>query len=316
MYPAGIAYKKAIESNSFKTKMVMLVYFCIYTVIGLLVDIVITNQETLIGGFQALLTFQVIPKATIIMSIIGVVSIFLVMTFGEKFIMAGMDYRVLDPNGDLTKDEALLIDIVEELRIAAGMSKSPKVCMIEADYMNAFATGWTEDNALVAITTKLFYTLNRDEITAVMAHELTHVRNGDVKLTLVVGVLSNIMLLAANIFTRIFMFGKDRKDGAQAAAMILLVLQFVLPLITMALQMFLSRKREYMADAGAVELTRDPEAMANALLKISGDYSDNKEDDENSSLRSAAYIVSGDGWFSTHPSIKNRVESLGFKIQK
>lgn len=310
---SSIAYKDAISSNKFKTKIVMSIYFLIYLSIGFLLDVVIANPYSLSGYISDVLSLRVLPIATIATSAFAVIAIFLVMTFGEKIIMFGSEYRIIDEDTN-DSDERLLLNIVEELSIAAGLQYTPKVCLIEADYMNAFATGWSEKSALVAITTKLFYTLNRDEIAAVMAHELTHIRNADVRLTLVVGVLANIMLFIVNNIAFFFMHGREKKGPAAVAAVILLILQFVLPIITMLLQMSLSRKREYMADAGAVELTRDPEAMANALLKISGDYDAGYKDEDNSSkMRQAAYIFGPDSLFSTHPSLQGRLESLGFK---
>lgn len=306
------AYREAISINKMKSNIVILVYLMIYLSIGLLVDIILLNPSSFSEGFSLLLSGYKLPIATIILGGIGVLGVFLVMTFGEKIFLSGSEYNILDPNSDLSHDERTLCNIVEELSIAAGLRYVPRVCLIDADYMNAFATGWSEKSALVAITTKLFDRLNRDEIAAVMAHELTHIRNADVRLTLVIGVLTNIMLLVVNIFVRIFMFSKEKKGPAAIAMTILFVLQFILPFITMFLQMFLSRKREYMADAGAVALTHDPESMANALRKISNDYDEGyKDTDVTADMRKSAYIFGPDSLFSTHPSLKGRLESLG-----
>jgi heat shock protein HtpX len=311
----GTAFNEAISLNRNKTMAVMAVYFMIYLSIGLLLDIVLLNPPSFGIGFDMIMSGEYLPIATIITGIIAVVAIFVVMTFGESIFLSGNDYVVISRNDSLSPDESLLLDIVEELSIAAGLQYVPRVALIDADYANAFATGWSEKSALVAITTRLFDMLDRDEISAVMAHELTHIRNGDVRLTLVVGVLANIMLFIVNNVSFLFM-SRGEKKGAPAmiAAFILLAMQFILPFITMFLQMFLSRKREYMADAGAVELTRDPEPMARALMKISGDYDQgHKDESSESSMRKAAYIFASDSLFSTHPTLQNRLQSLGMK---
>jgi heat shock protein HtpX len=312
---SGIAYHEAIASNKRKTNFVLMLYVFIYGSIGLLLDIVLMNPPTFSIGINLILSGHHFPIATISMITVAAIAIFIVMSFGEKIFLSGNDYRFLSRSDRLTSNESLLLDIVEELTISAGLRYTPRVALIEADYANAFATGWSEESAMVAITTRLFSMLNRDEIAAVMAHELTHIRNSDVRLTLVVGVLANIMLFVVNNVSLLFM-SRGEKKGTPAiiAAVVLFALQFILPLITMMLQMFLSRKREYMADAGAVELTRDPEAMASALMKISGDYDDgHKDESAEASMRKAAYIFSSDGFFSTHPSLKNRLESIGLK---
>ena len=311
----GTAFNEAISLNRNKTMAVMAVYFMIYLSIGLLLDIVLLNPPSFGIGFDMIMSGEYLPIATIITGIIAVVAIFVVMTFGERIFLSGNDYVVISRNDNLSPDESLLLDIVEELSIAAGLQYVPRVALIDADYANAFATGWSEKSALVAITTRLFDMLDRDEISAVMAHELTHIRNGDVRLTLVVGVLANIMLFIVNNISFLFMSrGEKKGTPAMIAAFVLLAMQFILPFITMFLQMFLSRKREYMADAGAVELTRDPEPMARALMKISGDYDQGHKDEASeSSMRKAAYIFASDSLFSTHPTLQNRLQSLGMK---
>lgn len=305
-----MSYKEIIRLNRKKTKIVMAIYIAIYCCIGLLLDVVLLNHPGGLGeSLYLLVNFIVFPKATFVMIVIGVISIFVSIKFFDKVLLQGDEYIQVDAN---SQDHASrqIYNIVEELCVAANIRKMPKVYIIQADYMNAFASGWG-DNSLVAITTGLMSKLKRDEIQAVMAHEITHIRHEDIKLTLIVGVLSNVMLFAVNIFVRMFMYGR-REKGANAAKMILLLLQFILPIITMILQMYLSRSREYMADSGAVELMRDPDAMANALCKISGDYSANnyRNVDTNSARKSAYIFVKGDSLFSTHPNVKNRIKAL------
>jgi heat shock protein HtpX len=211
----------------------------------------------------------------------------------------------------------------------------PKVFLINANYMNAFASGYSEKSSMVAITTKLANALNRDELQAVMAHELTHIRNQDIKLNLFTMVLSNMMLIIMDFLFYSALFSgnsnnNSKNNNAQAFFIAIMILRYALQAFTIFMMLFLSRTREYMADAGAVELMRTSAPMANALLKISSDaqtpesqqsYKANK----NENLRRASYIfdpfsaglTGGDmsDMFSTHPSIEKRLASMGVKKQ-
>jgi len=203
--------------------------------------------------------------------------------------------------------------------------------------MNAFASGYSEKSAIVAITSKLADALTRDELQAVMAHELTHIRNQDIKLNLFTMVLSNMMLIIMDMLFYSVLFsgnnrgGNNKNNNAAAFIIVIMVLRYVLQIFTVFMMFFLSRTREYMADAGAVELMRDNMPMANALIKISSDsqtvesqteYKNNR----NESLRRASYIfdplsagISASDMsdlFSTHPSLKKRLDSIGVNIKK
>ncbi len=180
--------------------------------------------------------------------------------------------------------------------------------------MNAFASGWNEKNSLIALTSSLIQKLDAQELEAVIAHELSHIRHGDIRLTLCVGILSNILLLVCNSAVYFFL-GGNRKEGANSARIILLILQFILPLFTFLLQMYLSRTREYMADSGAAYLMQDPTPMIKALQKISQNYkqSNFKEVDHNPT-RQAAYLFSEA--LSTHPSTESRIKMLLGKTRK
>jgi len=205
----------------------------------------------------------------------------------------------------------------------------PRVFIIDADYMNAFASGFSERSAMVAITRGLIEKLDRAEMQAVMAHELSHIRHGDVKLTLAVAVLSNILLIVVDILFYSALFKRDDNREDNRLLMVIMILRYVLPLLTVVLTLFLSRTREYMADAGCVELMRNNEPLARALLKISvdhkqyaGHYSEEYGNTPHEQLRHASYLFdpsdidpvkSLNSAFATHPSIDQRLRALGFK---
>ncbi|MDD6055609.1 MAG: zinc metalloprotease HtpX [Helicobacter sp.] len=301
-------FEKIIKENQFKTKCVICLYIFIFAFIGLLVDIVRVNATSLGGGFYELLSLQKFPLVTFILTIIAFgVIIFTINNF-KRILLSGSEYREIMPGSESNSQERELSRILDELVNVANLGFRPKLYIMDAPFMNAFASGWDADNSLIALTTTLIKNLNRDELKAVMAHELSHIRHGDIRLTLMVGVLSNIMLLVVNYGVYMFL-GNSREKGANLARSILLVLQFILPLLTIVLQMFLSRSREYMADSGAAYLMGDSTPMIRALQKISDNYTQSNFSDDNPT-RAALYIFSASELFSTHPSIESRIKAL------
>ena len=246
--------------------------------------------------------------------------------------LLGTQYHEITPETAQSLQEKQLYNVVEEMKVAAGLHYIPKVYIIEANYMNAFASGYSEKSAMVAITRGLMEKLDRAELQAVMAHELSHIRHCDIKLTLMVAILSNILLIVIDVLFYAIVFKRDRREDNNPLLLIIVVLRYVLPVITIILAMFLSRTREFMADAGSVELMRDNEPMARALLKINQDHQAHAEEYEQAygqtaheQVRNAFYLFdpsdidpvrSLNNSFSTHPSIEQRLSALGFKPKK
>nr|WP_199769533.1 zinc metalloprotease HtpX [Helicobacter cetorum] len=302
-------FEKIIAQNRLKTNAVLATYCVIFAFIGLLVDVIRINANDLGIALFKLITFQIFPTITLTMFLIASVIIFICIQNFSSIMLSGDEYKLIDPNKVLSSKENQIYGVFSELLEEAKLNFEPKLYIINAPYMNAFASGWNESNSLIALTSALIERLDRDELKAVIAHELSHIRHNDIRLTMCVGILSNIMLLVAN-FSVYFFMGNRKNNGANLARSILLVLQIILPFLTIILQMYLSRTREYMADSGAAFLMHDSKPMIRALQKISNDYSKNdyKEIDTNST-RYAAYIFNAE-MFSTHPSIKNRIQSL------
>lgn len=303
-------FDKVIAKNQARTNAVLVTYIFIFIIIGLLVDVVRINAQSLSSGLVELITFREFPLVTIIMLLIALCVIFVMILNFKKIMLSGSEYKKIDPNKVLGRKEQDIYNILEELVKTSKTPFMPELYIMDASYMNAFASGWNANNSLIAVTTALVENLDRDELKAVIAHELSHIRHGDIRLTLVVGILSNIMLLVANY--SIFLFGgNNRNNGANIARIILLALQFILPFITLFLQMYLSRSREYMADSGAAYIMNDNKPMIRALQKISGSYDkvDYSGVDINPTRR-AAYIFDPKEAFSTHPSIQNRIKLL------
>lgn len=305
-----MTFEQIIKHNQNKTAMVLVTYMATFVLIGLLVDVVRINAPHLGLALAKLLTFQIFPTITLLMLAVAIGIIVVCIYNSQAIMLSGSEYRLIDPSLVLRGKERMLVEVLEELLSASNTPFMPKLYILDAPYMNAFASGWDADNALIALTTTLIDNLEREEIKAVMAHELSHIRHGDIRLTMCVGILSNIMLLVANYGVWVFLGGRNN-SGASIARTILLILQFILPLFSLLLQMYLSRSREFMADSGAAYIMQDSQPMIRALQKISNHYTHNdfSQADPNPT-RAASYIFNVSELFSTHPSIEQRVAVL------
>ncbi|HUY05220.1 MAG TPA: M48 family metalloprotease [Candidatus Paceibacterota bacterium] len=212
--------------------------------------------------------------------------------------------------------------VTENLAITAGLP-GPKLYVIDDPAPNAFATGRDEKHAVVCATTGLLAMMTRPELEGVIAHELSHVKNRDILLMTIAVVLAGFVALIANIFLRMSFWGGGRsndREGGNALMMILAVVGIVLaPLAAKLIELSISRRREYLADASGALLTRYPEGLASALTKI-GSYAAPMRD----ANLATAHLFIGDpfgakaqgssGWiermFSTHPPISDRIKAL------
>jgi heat shock protein HtpX len=236
------------------------------------------------------------------------------------------DSLVLTVSGAHEVDEAAapqLLNVVRELAIAANVPM-PRVYLIDDTAPNAFATGRDPRHASLAITTGLLEKLDREELQGVIGHELSHVRNLDIRFSLIVGVMVGTIAILADFFLRFTFWGggrgRDRDSGGSGGAqtvifLVAIALAVIAPLISRFIQLAVNRQREYLADASSVELSRNPYGLERALAKIAGDaevlevanrgtqhmYFTNpiKKFEERSS-----------GLMSTHPPIIDRINRL------
>ncbi|ENU1225833.1 MULTISPECIES: zinc metalloprotease HtpX [Providencia] len=315
-------FRNVIRKNNIRTRLVVASYIFLMLIIGLLADVAThpNEQLDLVDNAMMFVTFHELPIATLIVLGLTFLGLIYIHFRGHKMMLAGMNAREITQESASSPQEKQLFNIIEELSLSASLGYIPRLYILETDEPNAFAAGWNNRNALVGVTRGLLQTLNRQEVQAVLAHEVGHIIHGDSKLTLYVGILANVILTVTNLFSQIFIrtAGRSRNNAANKAQMILLVLNFVLPWITQILYFYLSRTREYMADAAAVDLTSDNQAMISALKKISGNHETHEYDDSTTgqAYRKAAYIFNkGDSVFSTHPSIENRIAVLEGKKQ-
>lgn len=212
-----------------------------------------------------------------------------------------------------------LNNVVEGLAIAAGIPK-PKVYVIDDTAPNAFATGRDPEHAAVAVTTGILEKLNREELEGVIAHELSHIKNFDIRLMSIVVVLVGIIALLSDWMIRSFWWGGRRRDSRDngiggAIALVGLALAILSPIIAKLMQLALSRRREYLADASGAMLSRYPPGLASALKKLAED----KEPLEVANKATAhLYIINPlkewggriNSLFDTHPPIEERIKKL------
>src|ERR687893_769195 len=285
------------------------------------------NSLLLIAGFLAFVTvFGYIigfawigdPKGAlfglVLAFAVGTISGLVTYFAGDKMVLAASRAK------EITHDEApVLFNVVEEMAIASGLPM-PKVYVVNDTAHNAFATGRDPEHASVAVTKGLLEKLDRDELQGVIAHEMAHVGNFDIRYAMLVGILVGTTVLISDFFLRGLWFGGGRRrEGGGQAQIIMIILAVVLavlaPIFARLLQLSISRQREYLADATAVRLTRNPKGLADALQKISGDT----EVLEVANRATAhLYIVNpikkfekrAKGLFSTHPPIEERIQIL------
>jgi heat shock protein HtpX len=253
---------------------------------------------------------------------LGALSASFTYAAGDSLVLAVSGARQVDE-----KQAPQLMNVVSEMAIAANVPM-PRVYIIDDTAPNAFATGRDPEHASVAITTGLLQKLDREELQGVIGHEMSHVRNFDIRFSLVVGVMVGVIAILADFFLRFTFWsgvtggrrGGDRDSGGGSGAQAIifiaaLILAILAPLISRFIQLAVSRQREYLADASSVELTRNPHGLERALAKISADkevlevanrgtqhmYFTNpiKKFEERSS-----------GLMSTHPPILDRINRL------
>lgn len=210
--------------------------------------------------------------------------------------------------------EPELYNLLENLAISRGL-RTPTLRIIESPALNAYASGLHEGNYSVTVTRGLMQTLSRDEMECVLAHELTHVINKDVRTMVIASIFAGIISVVAELVFRslFYMRGGRGRDNKNAMPLILIGLAIGVIGFSLAavIRMTLSRTREYVADAGAVELTKKPDAMISALRKVSGQSKVEAPDElRGMFLDNTAEKAGFSGLFATHPPIEKRIAAL------
>ena len=303
---AGTFYDQ-ISANRRNSLFLALAVILLLAVLGFAIGYAISGRAA--GAVGAVVIAVIIGSVAALGSYFG----------GDKLVLTVSDAKEVDRTS-----APQLMNVVQELAIAANIPM-PKVYLIDDTAPNAFATGRDPKHASVAITSGLLQKLDREELQGVIGHELSHVRNFDIRFALIVGVLVGSIALLSDFFLRFTFWGggrrssSDSKGGANALQAVMFVVAIVLailaPIAARAVQLAVSRQREYLADASSVDLTRNPAGLERALAIIA-------EDKEVLEVANRAtqhlYFTNpikkfesrSSSMFSTHPSIIDRINRL------
>lgn len=226
-----------------------------------------------------------------------------------------------------TKEEDLkLVNILDSLMLSSGLTTKPKLYVVEDSQPNAFATGRNPENAVICVTTALLEKLDYYELEGVIAHEMSHIKNYDIRLSCVVSVMVGFIVMLSDMFSRMLFWGgindRDRDNNSRGSAILMLIGLICLilsPIFGSLMQLALSRKREFLADSTAIEFTRNPDGLISALEKLENDP--NQLQTANSATANM-YIVNPfksstkegkkktSSIWCTHPSTHDRIEAL------
>ena len=317
--------------NNMKSILLLILFPCI--VLGMVYAfLAITNMYEVPDGYQS--SRFVVDTATANAAflealpwVVGIVGIWFLISY---FANASMVRQATGARSLERRDNPRVYNIVENLTMACGMPM-PKINVIDDPQLNAFASGIDEKSYTVTVTTGICNRLNDDELAGVIAHELTHIRNRDTRLLIVsiifVGIMGTALSLAVRMLWNAFLFGggsrrSDREGKNNGGMIVVIVIAVVLAAVgyffTMLTRFAISRKREYMADAGGAELCGNPLALASALRKISNDPGLGGVDREHVAqlfiVRPNAFASEFTNMmsnlFRTHPSIESRIAYL------
>jgi len=296
-----MSFYEEIASNKRRTYFLVFFFFVFVIALGLMIGVLYGNS------YFGLILALVIGVLYFLFSYYGGANAILSMTGAQE----------------ATKPQyTTLINTVEGLAIAAGLPAVPKVYVIEDSALNAFATGRDPEHASVTVTTGLLERLNKLELEGVLAHEISHIKNFDIRVMLLASVMVGLTVLLSDFLLRSFLFGargRDDREGNSITVVFIvvgLVLAILSPIIGELMKMAISRKREFLADASGAMLTRYPKGLADALRKIKDDP-DPLVDKAN---RATAHLFISTPFrktkgtftnlFSTHPDINERIKRL------
>ncbi|HLP79954.1 MAG TPA: M48 family metalloprotease [Acidobacteriota bacterium] len=295
----SLNFHSEVSSNIIKSWVLMISFILIIFGIGYVASLITGDYVT-------------VPVLTIVFTLIYT----LIMYFhGSSVILAINGAR------EVTKQEfPHYFHTVEGLAIAAGVP-TPKAYVIEDTALNAFATGRDPKNAAIVVTTGLLAKLKRDELEGVIAHEMAHIKNFDIRMMMLAAVLVGVITLLSDFLLRMFLWGghngrSEKNQVAVLAIVVGLVLAILAPLIAQLIKLAISRKREFAADAEGARLTRYPLGLANALEKIKGDPDPlvDRANKATAHLFISTPFRKSSTWisnlFSTHPPIDERIRRL------
>ncbi|HNV00953.1 MAG TPA: M48 family metallopeptidase [archaeon] len=303
-----INFYEQISSNKKKTYLLFLAFFLLVGILAALVSYVL-GGFSIIGGF--------------FLTIFGILIIFFALI---SYYTCDSIVTFISGAKEANKEKyKQLINVVEEMSIASGLPL-PKVFVIEDTAINAFATGRDPEHSVICVTTGCLTRLNREQLQGVIAHELSHIKNYDIRTMTIATVLVGVSVLLSDFFLRVAFAGfRGNSNSNNKMDIFILIFGVILalltPFIAELIKLSISRKREFLADASAVELTRNPEGLASALEVISKDT-----EPLEAANKATAHLYISDplkntkgmwfaNMFNTHPPINERIATLRGQVQ-
>lgn len=300
-----------VRANQNKSIMIIGVFFLFVGLLGGLAGLLFSMYDS--GTFSA----PAFIGGIVLAGVLGFFYILFFMSQGANMILSSTGAKEAT-----RKNYPFLYHTTEALSLAAGMSTPPKCYVIESEALNAYATGFKPEKSYIVVTTGLMKRLNRQELEGVLAHEMSHIKNRDIKIMLLAAGLVGVTVLLADLLFRVFIFAPNNGGGRDNKLLplffvIWLILIIVSPLVARMIKLAISRRREYLADANGALLTRYPEGLASALEKIK---KDTRPLDGASDATAHLFISSPfanrkkkpmfANLFSTHPDIDDRIARL------
>ena len=291
-----------IRRNKIKTGFIVSIFIVLVT---LFIYYICTLFN--LGSFSIVIAF-----------LISIISAFATYYNCDKIVLASCRAR---PATKL--EDQKLVNILDALVVSAGLKVTPKLYVVDDPQPNAFATGRNPENSVICVTTGLLEKLDYYELEGVVAHELGHIKNYDIRLSCVISVMVGFIVMITDWLSRTWLW-RDFDDNDNNSkfggimAVIGIVLMVLAPIFAKLLQLAVSRRREFLADATSAELTRNPQGLISALQKIASDPNELKTA---SSATAHMYIAEPfrknlkgkkrrTSWFSTHPNTEDRIEAL------
>lgn len=288
-----------VRKNKFKSGVIVAVFLLVITLII----------------YYVCYAFELGSMAIVFALIFSIMATWSSYYFSDKIVLTLNKARPATP-----QEDKKIIDILEALMVSSGLKTMPKLYVIDSPQLNAFATGRNPDHAVICVTTALLNKLEYYELEGVIGHELAHIKNYDIRLSAVVSVMVGLVVMLSHMF--FFGGGRRNSNNSEGGNPIILIIGLVFlilsPIFATLMQLAISRKREYLADATSVEFTRNPDGLISALKKLDADTS---ELATANTATANMYITNpfkkgrnakrdSSSFFSTHPSIADRIKAL------
>lgn len=296
-----LSFEDQIQRNKLKSIALIAVIFIFFILLGYLISIVADPSYF----FFIMIIAIIFSMSYILFSYYN----------SDKIALASVRARQAS-----STEHRMLFNAVESMSLASGLSM-PKVYVMESEQINAFASGRDPEHAVICVTTGALKKLNKQELEGVIAHEMSHIANYDIRFMTLTAVLIGLIAIVAEIFLRSLWFGSHKDgEGKNGKTQIIIlavaiVIAILAPIITQLISLAISRKREFVADATAVKFTRYPPGLKNALIAIKKEHV--SHDDRKRYAKEIAPLFISDpfkkkikGLFSTHPDINERISRL------